>query len=224
MKYTEAKVVFSEIPDEITLAINISGCQVRCPDCHSKYLWEDIGEELNIDSIRTLIDSNKDVTCVAFMGGDSDSEIRKFLDFIKFIYPKIKTAWYSGKYDDINEVNDEILLYLDYLKVGPYYKELGPLNERTTNQKFYKKFNTKWLDITYRFWGESYDKHEVANYTLSLDNEHVNRVNKALEIKLKKYGQKYCPCVSPLAHSRDTICPCLAYRMTGICHCGLYTN
>ena len=42
MKYVSTEVVFVEIPNEITLAINISGCKIRCPDCHSKYLWDDI--------------------------------------------------------------------------------------------------------------------------------------------------------------------------------------
>ena len=71
MKYVDTKVVFSEIPDEITLAINISGCPVKCSGCHSKYLWEDVGEPLNSDSLHHLIENHKGITCVAFMGGDS---------------------------------------------------------------------------------------------------------------------------------------------------------
>ena len=57
MKYVDTKVVFSEIPDEITLAINISGCPVKCFGCHSKYLWEDVGEPLNSDSLHHLIEN-----------------------------------------------------------------------------------------------------------------------------------------------------------------------
>jgi len=38
LKYTTAQVVFSEIPDEITLAINLSNCPIHCPNCHSKEL------------------------------------------------------------------------------------------------------------------------------------------------------------------------------------------
>ena len=36
----------------------------------------------------------------------------------------------------------------DYVKVGPYKKEFGPLNERTTNQRLYYHRE----DITSRFW------------------------------------------------------------------------
>lgn len=44
LKYVDARVVFQEIPDEITLAINISNCPCHCKGCHSQYLAEDIGK------------------------------------------------------------------------------------------------------------------------------------------------------------------------------------
>ena len=40
LRYDGAAVVFSEVPDEISLAISITGCPRRCPGCHSEYLWE----------------------------------------------------------------------------------------------------------------------------------------------------------------------------------------
>ena len=84
MKYVDAKVVFQEIPDEITLAISISGCTIHCAGCHSKYLWDDIGELLTIDSLKQLIEKNSGITCVCFMGGDSSPLlIAKFAYFIK---------------------------------------------------------------------------------------------------------------------------------------------
>ena len=46
LKYVNTDVVFQEIPDEVTLAINISNCPCHCPGCHSRYLWEDIGLSL----------------------------------------------------------------------------------------------------------------------------------------------------------------------------------
>ena len=55
MKYVDAKIVFQEIPDEITLAISISGCTIHCAGCHSKYLWDDVGELLTIDSLKQLL-------------------------------------------------------------------------------------------------------------------------------------------------------------------------
>ena len=72
MKYTDTMVTFSEVPDKISLCINISGCPNRCPGCHSPELWEDIGTELNEDSLTKLINKNEGITCVCFMGGDAD--------------------------------------------------------------------------------------------------------------------------------------------------------
>lgn len=155
LKYVDAKVVFAEIPDEITLAINISGCSVRCPDCHSKYLWEDIGESLNRDSLYTLINNNKGITCVAFMGGDSDVDYMQTLFYsVKSKYPNLKVAWYSGVDRLLTNVDTE---YLDYIKVGPYIKDSGPLNNHNTNQRMYKVHRTNegstlLINITNKFW------------------------------------------------------------------------
>ena len=43
LKYTNTQVVFTEIPNHISLAINISNCQNNCIGCHSPYLKENIG-------------------------------------------------------------------------------------------------------------------------------------------------------------------------------------
>lgn len=45
-KYLDTQIVFAEIPDEITLAINITNCPFRCPDCHSPELQRNIGKDL----------------------------------------------------------------------------------------------------------------------------------------------------------------------------------
>lgn len=137
LKFINSEVVFQEIPDEITLAINISGCPVHCTDCHSKFLWENTGTELNLFTLNNLIISNPGITCVCFMGGDGREEaIRELIFNIKqLLYPKLKTGWYLGRKTlDINEDYK----FIDYLKIGPYIKELGGLDSPTTNQKMYK--------------------------------------------------------------------------------------
>ena len=44
---------------------------------------------------------------------------------------------------------------IDYVKVGPYKEDLGPLNKRTTNQRLYKMVDGVKIDITERFWKNS---------------------------------------------------------------------
>ena len=155
LKYVDAKVVFAEIPDEITLAISISGCPCHCKGCHSAYLAGDIGEELNSVSLSSLIESNSGITCVAFMGGDSHPmAVNDLATYVKDKYPSIKVAWYSGR----QELSPAIDLWnFDYVKLGPYKEECGPLDKRTTNQRFYKVVHTsagksKLYDITHKFW------------------------------------------------------------------------
>lgn len=161
LKYTDAQVTFAEVPDEISLCINLSGCPCHCKGCHSPHLAEDIGVKLSEVGLTFLIESHKGISCVAFMGGDaSPEEVNLNAEYIKGMYPNIKVAWYSGK----QEVSKSIdLNNFDYIKVGPYDEEKGPLNSRTTNQRMYKVVHTsmgtsKLYDITHKFW-----KHETED-------------------------------------------------------------
>ena len=159
IKYLETLITFAEIPDEITLCINITNCPCNCNGCHSSYLSKDIGEELNNDVLDKLISDNSGISCIAFMGGDSSpKEINDLAKYVKDKYP-ISVAWYSGRQELSKDIN---LDNFDYIKLGPYIKELGPLTSKTTNQRLYqygKLFNDYtidkcWRDITYKFWND----------------------------------------------------------------------
>lgn len=156
LKYLNTQVVFQEIPNEITLAINISNCPCHCEGCHSPYLAEDIGEPLDLQHLTDLIDKNKGITCVCIMGGDANpSEVDDIAQDIKEYYPELKVGWYSGR----QELSKEIDLHnFDYIKLGPYKEEFGSLNSRTTNQRFYKVSSRELVDITNKFW-----KHETED-------------------------------------------------------------
>ena len=154
MKYLNSEITFREIPDEITLCINISNCPFKCIGCHSPELQKDIGEELTLSVLNKLLSKNKGVTCIVFMGGDNEIKILELmLKFVKFNYPNLKTAWYSGR-KTIPLIFD--LTTLDFLKLGPYIKEYGPLDSKTTNQRLYRLKHidlfTLFENITYKFW------------------------------------------------------------------------
>lgn len=191
LKYTDAQVTFAEIPDEITLCINLSNCPCHCKGCHSSYLAEDIGQVLTITRIEKLLKENKGVTAICFMGGDNDPKLvnhyagliketkiahleekytlgrdidvpKKNVHFKKgdviqvfdYIRNPLKVCWYSGR----QELSKDIDLWnFDCIKLGPYIEELGPLNKRTTNQRFYEVFHfsngsSKLIDKTFKFW------------------------------------------------------------------------
>ena len=151
MKYVDTKVVMQEVPDEITLAINISNCPCHCKSCHSSYLAQDIGEDLSIERLTQLGTEAEGITCIAFMGGDADPKrVNRLAKWVKEELD-LKVCWYSGRDTISNEINLE---NFDYIKVGRYDEFLGPLNSRTTNQRLYKVIDSRLFDITNRFWNE----------------------------------------------------------------------
>ena len=152
LKYVNTGVVFQEIPDEVTLAINISNCPCHCPGCHSRYLWDDVGLPLNPEAIDAFVGKyGSDLTCIAFMGGDSDPKgVDLLAQYVHEEYPHLRVAWYSGRtvISPLIQKND-----FDYIKIGPFIRHLGPLKRPTTNQRLYRQNDQgEFEDITARFW------------------------------------------------------------------------
>jgi anaerobic ribonucleoside-triphosphate reductase activating protein len=146
-------VVMEEIPDMVTLAVDISNCQGNCVGCHSPFLREDIGEPLTDDVIDSLVADNFGVNAFLFLGEGKD--LKALLSLAAHVRSLgLKAALYSGR----PEVEDEVWKAFDYVKVGPYIPANGPLNERTTNQRLYEVLpDGTRKDITYRFWRKGID-------------------------------------------------------------------
>lgn len=152
LKYVNTSVVFQEIPDEVTLAINISNCPCHCPGCHSHFLWEDIGSPLTPMVLDQFVkEYGNDITCVCFMGGDAEpTYVNALANHMHQEHPEYKVAWYSGRIRVPSTVKKADF---DYIKLGPYIKHLGCLKDKTTNQRLYKHaVGDDFTDITSRFW------------------------------------------------------------------------
>ena len=81
------------------------------------------------------------ISCICFLGGEWDKDFPKFLKVCKA--HNYKTCLYTG----LEKIEDEeILANLDYLKTGPYKKELGGLQSKNTNQIFMDLKNNKILN------------------------------------------------------------------------------
>ena len=146
-------VVIEEIPDRVTLAVEVSNCQGSCVGCHSPFLKQDIGQELTPELISSLLEENFGVDCFLFLGEGKDRDA--LLSLAAFVRSKgLKAALYSGR----EEVEDAVYKAFDYVKTGPYIESLGPLNKPSTNQRLFKVsldgsprgFSLE--DITARFW------------------------------------------------------------------------
>lgn len=144
MKYTDTQIVFRELPDETTLAINISGCPLRCEGCHSPYLRDNIGTSITKEVLEELIEKNKGITAVCFMGGDAQPlGITASAKWLKHKYPELKIGWYSGREQLAVDID---LAYFNYIKLGPYNHLLGGLDSLTTNQRLYEVKMTGEID------------------------------------------------------------------------------
>lgn len=152
LKYVNTGIVFQEIPDEVTLAINISNCPCHCPGCHSQYLWQNIGRLLTPMALdEMLCEYGSAITCICFMGGDAEPGYLNVLAcYLHREHPEYKVGWYSGR----QRISSTICKSdFDYIKVGPYIEHLGCLKERTTNQRLYKHaMGDHFTDITPFFW------------------------------------------------------------------------
>ena len=148
LKYYNYDIVFQEIPDEVTLAVNLTNCPHRCVGCHSPHLRHNIGEPLDAATLDGLLSKyGKQITCVCFMGGDR--EPAEVMRLARLVHASgLKTAWYSGRQAlpgcfDIGA--------LDYVKVGPYIESRGPLTNADTNQRMYRIEAGEMIDITSGF-------------------------------------------------------------------------
>ena len=151
LKYANFDIVFQEVPDEVTLAINISNCPNQCVGCHSQYLWKDVGDVLDKESLDNLVSKYRTgITCVCFMGGDAEPySVANLAMYLKNKYKDLKAAWYSGKNELPEAFHAEAF---DYIKTGRYDEKYGPLNSITTNQRMIKRLaDGRVKDITSRF-------------------------------------------------------------------------
>lgn len=154
LKYAYTKELFTEVPGEITLGISITGCTIHCKGCHSRELWEDKGESLDVEILCGLLNQHEGITCLCLFGGEHD--IDALTELFMYAHKRIKTAWYCGL-DMVPKDKLGIYQYLDWIKIGHFDIELGGLSSPITNQRLYMiehQGDGSWwqTDMTHLFW------------------------------------------------------------------------
>jgi len=131
--YSYPQIVLQEVPDEIALALSISGCQLGCKGCHSSETFNPtFGSQLTPEILQALISKNKHISCVLFYGGEwNPGELLELFEVVQS--NNLKLALYTGL--DYEEVPPSLLPPLHYIKVGRYIAELGGIGTPTTNQR-----------------------------------------------------------------------------------------
>ena len=139
--FSNPQIVLQEVPDEISLALSISGCNLACKGCHSSETWDKFyGSELTDTVLHDLLTKHKHITCLLIYDGKHNVDrLIEILAIAKLF--NLKTAMYTG----LEHLEPELLAMLDYYKLGKYDKNLGGLSSPITNQKLYKSLNNKTL-------------------------------------------------------------------------------
>lgn len=132
LNYLSTTISVQEVPGEISMIFEISGCPHRCEGCHSMELWSNSGRVLNLESLSYEIEKYKKfITCVCFFGGEWSEAILASL--LKECRQRgYKTCLYTGAQD----VSSKLKSNLDFSKTGRWEESLGGLNSLTTNQRF----------------------------------------------------------------------------------------
>ncbi len=151
LKYFNYDIVFREIPNHVTLAINITNCPNHCVGCHSPHLQRNEGDVLDENLLDSLLERYaSSITCFCFMGGDQDPlRVAQLAKYVRSCCPCIKTAWYSGC-DKLPAGFD--LPAFHYIKLGRYDEQFGSLDSPSSNQHLFKIGQDGFMeDVTYLF-------------------------------------------------------------------------
>lgn len=136
-----------------SLEIYVAGCngQPHCKNCHNPISWNfNLGTKYNNEYFEIIKTKVNDFTSliqnIMIFGGEpldqNHEELKKLLkDLSQFNLP----IWIFTRYD-INEIDNDIKQYCDYIKCGRYIEELKTDNNTqygiklaTSNQNIYKR-------------------------------------------------------------------------------------
>jgi len=109
-----------------TLEIYVSGCLGNCEGCHNKELWDfSLGRDCRnfLEKIEKRIKTGM-VMSIWVLGGDPmDQNWVDLIDFLKKLKEYRKKIWLWTRYKK-EDISDEILELIDYLKTGEYRHDL----------------------------------------------------------------------------------------------------
>lgn len=150
--------------------------------------------QLTKEYLETRINQYQDmISCVLFLGGEWQiKQLIELLQIVKISNPSLKTCLYTGlELDEIvgliqNEINNQVGVgwkyifennLLDYLKTGRWIRELGGLDNKNTNQRFYK-VNVKHKERSSYSYANKSDEVEFFSqnndssdlFTIDIDN------------------------------------------------------
>jgi anaerobic ribonucleoside-triphosphate reductase activating protein len=134
MHISSIETSFLDYPNETTMIVFMSGCALRCPNCHNPALQSpSVGEDITLTGLEHELIKRPLCRSITFSGGDPLFQEEVLIKYCKELCKHVKIGVYTGK--SIDEVPSELLQYISFLKTEPYVEKLGGVQEQTTNQK-----------------------------------------------------------------------------------------
>ena len=134
------------------LVIHLQGCYRHCHGCHNKQTWDPLkGKIYNVKELvtETLSRMSKHARNVTISGGEPMEQSRPLTTLINmFKRAGVNVCLYTAC--DINEIPDEIMEKIDYLKTGEYLHKMRMTEKGhlgSSNQKLWKKEDGKWIQV-----------------------------------------------------------------------------
>lgn len=120
--------------------IFLQGCIIRCPGCQNPSTWDmDKGTLIEVKDLASILRKkcfNKKLT---ISGGEPLLQADVLVELLEEL-KDFDLCLYTGH--DLNEVPEEILKYLKYIKVGRFKKEL-----RTSMKPFVGSTNQEFMEV-----------------------------------------------------------------------------
>ena len=103
-------VVFTEIPDEVTLELGISNCPYRCEGCHSPFLQADVGEELTWIKLKEMLETTKYIgikAAIVFSYTNREG-VTTISNSVLLLDSNLKTLDYICNQEEFNQIKETI--------------------------------------------------------------------------------------------------------------------
>lgn len=118
----------------------LQGCTLHCKGCHNKSTWSlDEGELIEVSELAQILRQKVANKKLTISGGEPLLQKEPLLELLQ-VLQDFDICLYTGH--EIEEVPEEILRYLKYIKVGRYIME-----EKTSTIPFVGSKNQKFMRV-----------------------------------------------------------------------------
>ncbi|WP_297207911.1 4Fe-4S single cluster domain-containing protein [uncultured Brachyspira sp.] len=124
----------------IRIVVFLQGCDIRCHNCHNKQTWDETAGTLyDIKELADILKKNSSNKKITISGGEPLLQKEAISELLKYI-EDWDICLYTGH--NLNEIPDDIIKYLKYVKIGSFDNSL-----KTTTEPFIGSLNQKFINL-----------------------------------------------------------------------------